>query len=159
MFVQEIMSSNVEPCGWNDSLERAAQIMWERDCGCVPVIDDDRRVVGVITDRDICMSAYTQGKKLSDIPVSIAAAHKVISCSREDTIEAAEATMRNAQVRRLPVLDGEGHLQGMLSLADVARHIGEVRKGSNGLSAESIAQTLAAISQEPSGPVALRASS
>ena len=54
-----------------DSLNRAAQIMWERRCGCVPVIDAGR-VVGLLTDRDVCMAAYTQGRRIDDIAVTTA---------------------------------------------------------------------------------------
>jgi CBS domain-containing protein len=156
MNVREIMTSTVETCRWDDDLARAAQIMWEHDCGCVPVVDHEQKVVGVLTDRDICMAAYTQGRKLSEIPVSTAAAHKVLSCTPDDAIETAEAIMRNGQVRRLPVLDGGGRLAGMLSLGDVARHVSATGKG-NGLSTDSIAFTLAAISQAPPGPAAQHA--
>ena len=58
MRVKELMSQPVRSCAVTDSADRAAQIMWEGDCGAVPVLDDDRRLVGVVTNRDICMAAF-----------------------------------------------------------------------------------------------------
>jgi Mg/Co/Ni transporter MgtE len=67
--VRDLMTTAVRSCTTGDNLQRAAQIMWESDCGVVPVVDRDGRLVGMITDRDICMAAYTQGKPLSHIGV------------------------------------------------------------------------------------------
>jgi CBS domain-containing protein len=88
--------------------------MWESDCGCIPVIsaNGDSGLVGVVSDRDIAMAAYTQGKKLRAIPIATAMAHKVIACHASDGISQAEAMMRDNQVRRLPVLDQNEHLVG-----------------------------------------------
>lgn len=67
MKVQDIMTADVETCRLDDTLDRPAAIMWERDCGVVPVVDDESRIVGMLTDRDICMAAYTQGRPLPEI--------------------------------------------------------------------------------------------
>jgi len=67
MKVEQIMTRIVHTCSENDTLNRAAQLMWENDCGCVPVIhggNGSGAVVGVVTDRDVCMGAYTQGRLL-----------------------------------------------------------------------------------------------
>src|SRR5438046_1875104 len=77
MKVEEIMSVDLETCRLEDTLNRPAQIMWEHDCGVVPVVDGEARVVGIITDRDICIAAYTQGRPLSEIPVSSACSQNV----------------------------------------------------------------------------------
>ena len=147
MKVQELMSTDIATCSPNDMLNHAAQIMWEHDCGAVPVVDAESHVVGMLTDRDICMAAYTTGKPLWEISVSSACAHAVLSCKLNDSIKTAENVMRNAQVRRLPVVDEEGKLYGMLSLGDLAIHVHKPRLRANGLSYESIAMTLAAISE------------
>jgi CBS domain-containing protein len=63
-LMTDLMTTNAKSCGTMDNLERAAQIMWENDCGVVPVVDGSERVVGMVTDRDICMAAYTQGQPL-----------------------------------------------------------------------------------------------
>jgi signal-transduction protein with cAMP-binding, CBS, and nucleotidyltransferase domain len=112
----------------------------------VPVVDGDDRVVGMITDRDICMAAYTQGRPLWQIPVSNAMAKQVHAVRENDLLETAEGLMRNARVRRVPVLDGDGRLRGILSMNDLARHAHrKVGRKTNGLSGDSIVQTLAAI--------------
>jgi CBS domain-containing protein len=130
-------------------LERAAQIMWEHDCGAVPVVDADSHVVGMITDRDVCMASYTQGRPLWQIPVSSACSHTVYSCLLTDSVQSAEKLMRTTQVRRLPVVDAEGKLWGLISLGDLALHVHRPGRRSDGLSYESIATTLAAISERP----------
>jgi CBS domain-containing protein len=149
MKVQEVMSTEVQACSPNDTLNRAAQIMWERDCGAVPVVDDDLRVVGMLTDRDVCMSAYTTGLPLSQIPVSTASAKAVYLCKASDSVQVAENVMRLAQVRRIPVVDDDGRLCGLLTLADLARHVHRCGRRADGLSYESVALTLAAVSHAP----------
>jgi CBS domain-containing protein len=98
--------------------------MWEGDCGCVPVVEKDTdgaRVIGMITDRDICMAGYTQGRPLSAIRVDSAMARQVFSCRPTDSIAEALNILRTHQVRRLPVVDNGDNVVGMLSLADFAR--------------------------------------
>ncbi len=150
MKVKEIMSSDVVACRPEESVNHAAQIMWEQDCGAVPIVDAEDRIVGMLTDRDICVAAYTQGKPLWDIPVSSACSHNVYSCQHTDTLQTAENIMRVAQIRRLPVVDEGGKLKGMLSLGDLASHVHRAGRGADGLSYQSMALTLAAISQPPS---------
>jgi CBS domain-containing protein len=77
MNASDLMTKTVQACGADDNLQRAAQIMWERDCGVVPVVDVDNRVVGMITDRDIAIAAYRQGRPLWQIPVASAMARQV----------------------------------------------------------------------------------
>ena len=107
MRVEQLMTRDVKVCRAEETLSRAAQLMWEHDCGCVPVTgtNGDGRLVGIITDRDIAMAAYTQGWPLSAIPVSTAMEKEVIACHADDVINRAEAFMRERKVRRLPVLD------------------------------------------------------
>jgi CBS domain-containing protein len=119
--IEDIMTRDVRACSPDDSMGEAAQIMWENDCGCVPVVDGDRRLVGMITDRDICMAAYTRGKPLAEIEVGGAMAAVVQSCRAEDTLRKAETIMRTAQVRRLPVVDRDRVLVGILSLRDIVQ--------------------------------------
>lgn len=158
MKASELMTTDVKSCSVDDNLQRAAQLMWESDCGAVPVIDGDGRVVGIVTDRDICMSAYTQGLPLWQIPVSNAMAKRVHGVREDDPIEAVEQLMRRAQVRRVPVLDEEARLKGILSLNDLARHAHRsAGRRSNGLSGESISQTLAAVCQPRAASVGTEA--
>jgi CBS domain-containing protein len=151
MNVSDLMTSAVKSCGTNDNLQRAAQLMWENDCGIVPVVDGDGRAVGMITDRDICMAAYTHGQPLWQLPVSDAMAKQVHAVRETDPLEVVETLMRRVRVRRVPVLDGDGRIKGILSMNDLARHAhGSVGRKANGLSGDSIVQTLAAICEPPS---------
>ena len=143
MKVAEVMTRSVKSCSPNDTLHAAAKIMWENDCGCVPVIDRASKLVGMLTDRDICMAAYTQGATLHVLRVESAMTPNVISCSPEDELEEAEKVMRQNKVRRLPVVEESGKLVGILSLSD----IGRAATREQSITDVEVAQTLAAICQ------------
>lgn len=145
MRIKDIMSKPAVTCRPDHTLNTAARLMWEHDCGVVPVVDDRDTLVGVITDRDVCMAAYTRGSPLGEISVSSAMANKVFACQPTDSLEAAEQLMSAQQIRRLPVVDGNQHPIGLVSLNDIARYAASVRKR-NGLDRE-VTQTLAAICQ------------
>ena len=124
MKVHQLMTRNVKTCRTDEPLDRAAATMWQRDCGVLPVMapgNGTARVVGMLTDRDICMAAYTQGRPLHDIPVATAMSQSLCSCRPTDAVEVALRVMETNQIRRLPVLDADDHLIGLLSLADVGR--------------------------------------
>jgi CBS domain-containing protein len=142
MQVEQIMNQPPVACRAHDTLNVAAQLMWEHDFGALPVMADDGRVIGIVTDRDICMAAYTQGRRLQAIPVEVAMAKEVFTCKRDSSVEDAEHLMGEKQIRRLPVLDDAGQLVGMLSLGDIARELGASRKKSV---IREFVQTLAAI--------------
>jgi predicted transcriptional regulator len=146
------MSDQVWTVGPHESLERAAQLMWEHDCGCVPIVDNEQRLLGVITDRDICMGAYTQGGCLREIPVHRCMSHSTHVCSPNDTLESAASRMGSEQVRRLPVVDENGHLVGILALGDLARTLGGNRGGpQKQMLGNEVARALSSIS-EPRSP-------
>ena len=119
MTVKEIMTKDVGACAPAADLSAAAKLMSERDCGFLPVVDTHGQVVGVVTDRDICKVAATTPRPLAHIAVSEAMSHPVIACFADENVKAVIATMGKHQVRRLPVLDKNGHLQGVLSMDDV----------------------------------------
>ena len=114
------MTREVRACTVHDSLNAAARVMWDHDCGCVPVVDSHGRLGGIVTDRDISMAAYTQGVPLEAIPLERVMAGRVISCARGDDVETAHRLMRTHEIHRLPVVDSRGRLVGILSLSDVA---------------------------------------
>ena len=147
MDVGQLMVREVETCRPLDTLNTAARIMWEHDCGCVPVVDDDARVVGMLTDRDICMAAYTQGRPLDAIPVANVMSKDVHTCKADDPIAFAQGIMRAYKVRRLPVTDADGHLLGILSLNDIARQavLERTRKTKKAVSPAEVADILGAI--------------
>jgi CBS domain-containing protein len=121
MKVEQLMTKEIAFCTPNWSLNEAARLMWENDCGCVPVTSGDEmnRVVGMVTDRDICMTAYFCGGTLPELHVRDAMSKEPICCRPSTTHEEAESMMRKAQVRRIPVVDDAGGLLGILSLADL----------------------------------------
>ena len=146
MNVAEIMTKNVASCRMGDSLNRAAQVMWEGRIGCLPVLDEGECVVGMLTDRDICMAAYTQGKRLDDIAATTSMSGPVQSCLPSATVEEAEDAMMAHAVHRLVVVDADGHLQGLVSLDDIARS-GAAWDGKGEIDLERIALTLGEISR------------
>ncbi len=155
MKVAEMMTREVRTCLPTDSMNYAAQIMWENNCGCVPVVDGQGKAIAMITDRDICMAAYTQGRSLAEMPVASAASSGVTTIQAEDSLHRAEELMHDAQVRRLPVVDSDGRVVGLLSIADLARRVREL---GNGLPAHIIG-ALAGISQRRPSPSAAESAS
>jgi CBS domain-containing protein len=129
MKVEQIMNRNVKVCHPEDSLSNAAQMMWEEPCGAVPVVDEQSRPIGFLTDRDICMAAYTQGKPLEVLRVETAMARKVVSCNAEDDLRTAAGLMRQNRTRRLPVINRDGTLVGLLSLDDLACEAARTLRG------------------------------
>jgi CBS-domain-containing membrane protein len=125
MNVGDSMTRAIRTCRPEESLAAAARILWEQDCGIVPVLDGEGDLVGVVTDRDACMAAYTRGQRLDEIPVHTAMARVVSTCGADWPLERALAVMRQQQVRRLPVLDERNRCCGVLSLSDVVRVAGE----------------------------------
>lgn len=96
--------------------------MWDRDSGCLPVVSGDgaTRIAGLITDRDICMCALFQRKPLADLHVSEAMSKEVRACRESDSITAAETAMGESRIRRVPVVNDQEALVGMISLSDLA---------------------------------------
>jgi CBS domain-containing protein len=150
MKVEQLMTRNVETCAAADRLNAVARIMWERDCGCVPVVADGdgaARVVGMITDRDVCMAAYTQGRPLADITVGSAMSRDVRACHATDSIGAAMKVFEQHQLHRLPVLDEHECLVGLLSVADLAREAArEHRRGTKDVTDADLGEMVEAIS-------------
>jgi CBS domain-containing protein len=145
------MNAAVKTCSPEDALNRAAQILWEADCGFVPVVGSDGKLVGVITDRDICMASYLKGLALADLQVSAAMSGKVYSCAPDHPIEHALSLMAAHQIRRVPVLHEDGTLAGIVSLADVARHVHGLH-GDAAAAHAALGVTLASISDRRAAP-------
>lgn len=147
MRVEKIMSRHVATCTPRDSLQQAARLMWDGDCGCLPVIAPGGVLVGMITDRDICMAALFQGKALRDITVEETMAKKVLTCRASDEVKDAQQLMENEQIRRLPVVGNQGELIGILSIADLVLESARTQFGQHHeLPASGVTDTLARIS-------------
>jgi CBS domain-containing protein len=144
MDVETLMTRDVGYCAPDDAMATAARIMWERDCGIVPVVDPGTgRLVGVVTDRDLCMAAYTRDERLSRMRVREAMSARVFTCHPHEEVAAAHDRMRANQVRRLPVVDGEERLVGILSLNDLACHAAS--PAATRAEKREVAETLASI--------------
>jgi CBS domain-containing protein len=124
MKVQDVMVKNVRFCSPDTNLAVVAKIFWEQGCGALPVVEN-RRAIGMITDRDISIALGTRNAKAGDTLVRNVALPKVFFCFAEDNIHTALQTMRAQQVRRLPVVDDAGALAGILSLDDVVLFAGD----------------------------------
>jgi CBS domain-containing protein len=122
MQAKEIMSSNPQCCTPDDTLRDAARMMADNDCGCLPVVQDTagKRVIGVLTDRDIAVRGVARGKT-PDSKVNDVMSPAPACCSAEDDVEVAEKIMIDKQVRRVPVVDADGRVVGMIAQADLAR--------------------------------------
>jgi len=118
-----IMTKSVRSCSADDSLNNVARILWEADCGAVPVTDADGVLLGIITERDVCMATYTRGQPLWACSVASVMSTPVHHCAPGDSAERIAEIMREHQVRRLPVATLDGRLLGMVSLADIARFV------------------------------------
>ena len=133
MIARDLMTSHVLTCPAHESLALAAQVMWDADVGVVAVVDDQGRISGVITDRDVCMAAYTQGRLLRDMVIAEVMCKAVVSCGPDDSIGHIEELMRRHQVRRIPVVDAERRLLGIVSSNDLARAVHGSRRGQSDL--------------------------
>jgi CBS domain-containing protein len=126
MKVKEIMTPDVKVCAETANLARAAELMSQNNCGILPVVTIGGKVVGLITDRDICVAAAKKDRSLASLSVDEVVSRKVHACRPEDDVQAALGAMREYKVRRLPVIDAEGVLKGILSMDDVLRNAEEV---------------------------------
>jgi len=148
MKVKEIMSTNAKVCALTDNLSAAAGLMWENDCGILPVVAEGGKVVGLITDRDICMAATLKNRNLSNVAVEDVISGKVFACKSEDDVRSALKTMRENKVRRLPVIAADRKLEGILSMNDVVLTAEEAKeKKAPELSYGDVVNTYKAICQ------------
>lgn len=119
MKVKEIMTASPNVCDLNQSLAEAAKTMWDADCGVLPVLKDGKEVVGLITDRDICMALAMRNCNPTAISAEQVITGDVYSVAPDDELQKAFELMQEHRVRRLPVINPEGELEGMLSMNDI----------------------------------------
>jgi CBS domain-containing protein len=143
MKARDLMSTPAETCRPDTDLATATKLMWDHDCGFVPVIDASGSVAGVITDRDICIATATRRLLPEHISAAQAMTTRVHACMPDDDIGVVLAAMKQYQVRRLPVVDPNGRLQGVISMNDIVRASSQKRKPA----ATEIVSTMAAIGE------------
>jgi CBS domain-containing protein len=146
MNVNDIYTPLARFCGRKTNLAQAMSLMWEFDVGALPVVNDEGVLIGVVTDRDIAMAVATRIHLASELQVGDVMSSKVTSCTRETSLKSVLETMRREQLRRLPVVDLSGRLQGMITINDILR-AARASKGSklSGVSYEDVILTLMAI--------------
>jgi CBS domain-containing protein len=148
MKVKEVMNPDAKAIWITESLADAAKSMWQNDCGILPIIKDGRRVVGLITDRDICMGTAMKDSNPSSISVEQVMSGKVFAATPDQDVEQALEIMKTHKIRRLPVVNDEGELAGILSMNDIVLKA----KGSNGkaqIKYADVVETYRAICQHP----------
>ena len=146
MKVKDVMMRTAASCNRETNLGAAVEILWERNCGVLPVVDGEQKVIGVITDRDICIALGTRNRLPGEITVGEVTSGRLFTCASEDEIRAAMATMAHAKVRRLPVVTADGKLEGILSMDDiVVRSESRSAKSPSELSHDEVSETLKAV--------------
>jgi CBS domain-containing protein len=118
MKVNQIMTTEPKTCSRGTTFAEAASLMWDRDCGILPVVEDGK-LVGVVTDRDMFIALATRNKLASQLSVGEVARETVVTCQPEDDVHSALTTMRQNRVRRLPVLGFGGTVMGIISMSDI----------------------------------------
>ena len=147
MRVEEIMSTQLETCRAEDSLQTAGQSMWDHDIGLLPVVTADGRLTSVITDRDIAMAACICGKPLGEIKVSEVMSKRLVKVLPSDDLQRTEERMRAEQVHRIPVVDSANFLKGIITINDLAYYLRRHKPANGGgVTSERVARTVAAIS-------------
>ena len=122
MKVKEVMMGTPYFGTPRANLGEAAASMWKGNCGFLPVVDDQEKVCGVVTDRDICIALGTRTQKAGEVRVGEVMQHRIYACNPEDDIHIALQSMRDGHVRRLAVMDYNGKLAGVVSMDDILLH-------------------------------------
>lgn len=151
MKVKELMTRQVETCSPETDLGTAGLMMWRNDCGVIPVVEGaDRRVLGAVTDRDICMGLVTSGKAPHERVVREVMSGQAYTITPDADANEALDLMARYRVRRLPVADTKGALQGIVSLNDLVQYAEETRPGERPrVSLPKVVHTLQAICAHP----------
>jgi len=147
MKVKDICTREPWICPMDGTLADAARIMWDGDCGSVPVVDAAGKLVGMISDRDITLAALTKDRPPRHVEVREVMTGKVPTCSGEDDVRLALRTMGEERVRRLPVVDRAGTITGILSVSDCIRHAKPMFEvGEPGIPSDELLAALQALS-------------
>lgn len=122
MKVKDVMVGTPASCTTETNLGAAVEVLWNQNCGILPVVNEEEKVIGVVTDRDMCIALGTRNRLPGDINVGDVMTKKIFSCKPNDDIRIALTTMAQARVRRLPVVDNDERLEGIVSMDDVVLH-------------------------------------
>jgi CBS domain-containing protein len=158
MKVRDVMTPSAVCCKPENNVGEAVELFWSHNCGMLPVVDSNNKLVGVVTDRDICIAMGTRNSFPGNIKVGDIAVRNVFICRPDDEIHEAMSTMAQKRVRRLPVVNDEGVPQGILSMDDIVMH-GDLKRweGCCELSAEEIIRSLKSLYGVPGTKSAVKA--
>jgi CBS domain-containing protein len=149
MNVEQLMMRDVVSCKPETDLAAVALMMWENDCGSVPITDDEGHPVGMVTDRDISIAGATRSCPLSEIQAATVKDGEVVCVHPQQNVNEALGLMSSAQVRRLPVVDDDNRLVGILSMSDIVACLPDSgagpARGANDLSREQVIETMKSI--------------
>jgi CBS domain-containing protein len=140
MKVKDLMTANPQVCSPDTTVAEAAHLMWDTDCGILPVVDDGE-LIGVVTDRDLFIALATRNARAAHLRIGAVAQSPVVSCAPEDDVRDALALMKQARIHRVPVVGSGITVLGVLSLNDIVLAAGD---GAD-IHADAIVDTLQAI--------------
>ncbi|HSR58206.1 MAG TPA: CBS domain-containing protein [Candidatus Binataceae bacterium] len=123
MKVKDIMTADPNCCLITDTAHTAAQIMKKDDVGAIPVVEsgEKRKLAGIVTDRDLCLSVVAAGKAPDSVTVRECMSGEPVACYPEDDIHRVSDLMKQHQVRRIPVIDRQNCICGIVAISDIAR--------------------------------------
>ena len=149
MKIRDLMTTTPYYCQPETNLGSATELMWNGNCGFLPVVGEDGKVAGIITDRDICIALGTRNRLPGEITVGeVITAQKLFYCCPDDDLLVALQAMQSGAVRRLPVITHEGALAGIISMDDILLYAGSSRGGRKpDVSSDRVVQAYRAISQ------------
>jgi CBS domain-containing protein len=128
MQIKEVMTKSVSYADPGTAVVELARRMRDEDVGAVPIAEDDR-LVGMVTDRDIVVRAIASGRSIDGITAQDVMTNRMLFCSDDQDVNDVLANMGEQQVRRLPVVDADKRLVGVISLGDLARRAAPDRSG------------------------------
>lgn len=152
MKVRDLMSTKVATIHSDTNLAAAGALMWENDCGILPVVDDSEKLIGVITDRDICIALCTRSARSSELTARDIAISRILSCAPDEDVRTALGTMREAKIHRLPVVNNAGTLEGIVSMDDIVA-CAEKGDGKTEVGYEDVVKALQAIGTHHNQPL------
>jgi len=149
MRIKHVMTKDPTCCVPSDTAQCAAKIMRDEDTGVVPIIENEqsRKVIGIVTDRDLCMNIVAEGRDPRTTQVHESMTTMVVSCSPQDSVDKATELMRENQIRRIPVVDDQHQLLGIVAIADIVG-----RADLRTTETHETLKTVSAPTREPSKP-------
>lgn len=139
MKVKDLMTHPVKTCRTTALLGDAAQVMLDAECGCVPIVDSRGRLAGMLTDRDVCLAVAARRQSPWEIPVRDAMSSNIVSVPIDEHVDAVLVAMKEHRIRRVPIVDEDGHVKGLISIDDAIRNTG---LGHGRLAAEAVVDVL-----------------